>query len=115
MPIYEYECKEHGRFEAYYGINSKPRQVSCTTCGATAPFVFSAPAIQPDKYWNGHYSEALGKNFTSKTEFNKYLKSNNLVPYESGMKEQIASNKKSIEDKKDVERRKFITEQVSKF
>jgi putative FmdB family regulatory protein len=45
VPLYEYECARHGRFEVMKKY-SDPRVESCPTCGGSVEKLFSAPAIQ---------------------------------------------------------------------
>ncbi len=45
MPLYEYECPEHGRFEVVRKF-SDPPLTKCPTCGKKVQKLLSAPAIQ---------------------------------------------------------------------
>ncbi len=45
MPLYEYECPEHGRFELVRKF-SDPPVTKCPQCGKPVQKVLSAPAIQ---------------------------------------------------------------------
>jgi len=45
LPLYEYECPEHGRFEVVRKF-SDPPLTTCPTCGKKVQKLPSAPAIQ---------------------------------------------------------------------
>jgi len=45
MPLYEYECPQHGRFEVVRKF-SDPPLTKCPTCGKKVEKLLSAPAIQ---------------------------------------------------------------------
>ena len=44
MPIYEYECLNHGRFEMVRSYEDRDANKSCPTCGAPSRRVMSVPA-----------------------------------------------------------------------
>jgi putative FmdB family regulatory protein len=45
LPLYEYECPEHGRFELVRKFSDLP-VTKCPQCGKTVQKILSAPAIQ---------------------------------------------------------------------
>lgn len=46
MPVYEYECAEHGAFEALQPMSAYQRPHPCPQCGEDAPRVLlTAPAV----------------------------------------------------------------------
>lgn len=45
MPLYEYECSEHGRFEVRQPMFSEHVSV-CPECGAEARRIFSMPNVR---------------------------------------------------------------------
>lgn len=45
MVIHEYECAEHGRFEALRPLGSAAEPVACPRCAVQAVRVMSAPRI----------------------------------------------------------------------
>jgi len=45
LPLYEYECPKHGRFDRIQKF-SDPPLTSCPQCGAPVEKLLSAPAIQ---------------------------------------------------------------------
>jgi len=79
MPIYEYECPNHGIFEMYMLLSDFDRTwIYCpeSYCAAACERVHSLCNVQPDTMWAGH-NTAQGY-FTSKSEYNKLLKEKNL-------------------------------------
>ncbi len=45
MPLYEYECPKHGRFDRIQKFSDPPLK-TCPQCGAPVEKLLSAPAIQ---------------------------------------------------------------------
>jgi putative FmdB family regulatory protein len=45
LPLYEYECPEHGRFELVRKFSDPPVE-KCPRCGKEVQKILSAPAIQ---------------------------------------------------------------------
>lgn len=46
MPVYEYECEQHGVFEALQSMAAFQEPCSCPECGGESPRVlFTAPAL----------------------------------------------------------------------
>lgn len=45
MPIYEYQCDAHDRFELRQPMGSASDQAACPHCGASARRMLSAPRI----------------------------------------------------------------------
>lgn len=43
MPIYEYECSEHGRFDELRGFSASGEPAACPACGATCQRAVSLP------------------------------------------------------------------------
>src|SRR5262245_39412416 len=52
MPIYEFLCEEHGKFEALFprvvGVEYQP----CPACDVPAPRIYSLPVMRPDANWH---------------------------------------------------------------
>lgn len=46
MPIYEYRCEQHGLFDKTLPLGTAPEAIPCSTCGAQARRVFSAPMFR---------------------------------------------------------------------
>src|SRR5215510_5612030 len=76
MPIYEFSCEEHGRFEALFprvvGVEYQP----CPTCDVPAPLVPSLPTMRPDTYWAGVNTTNYGY-LTSASELKAEMKRRN--------------------------------------
>ena len=45
MPIYEYECKDHGVFDVFHKMDDESSHV-CERCGKKMTKKISAPAVQ---------------------------------------------------------------------
>lgn len=61
MPLYEYECFEHGRFELLLPLAEAERpSVFCLKCRRTCPRVFSLVAMRPDPFWSGVMTRNYG-------------------------------------------------------
>lgn len=79
MPLYEFECEEHGKFEALFprvvGVEYQP----CPTCDVPAPRVFSLTVMRPDAYWHGVKTTNYGY-VTSASQLKAEMKRRNHVP-----------------------------------
>ena len=104
MPVYEYECEEHGVMEIFSQKANDKMKVRCLyiedgeRCTLKADRIFSLTAIKTDSMWSGVQTD-YGY-FTSQSQFENHLKQNNIARYEPGMKEQY--QKKSVERKKEA-------------
>lgn len=58
MPIYEYLCPTHGRFEGWATIADRHQSQACSKCAVPAPFAISAPRVFGD--FEGYVSPATG-------------------------------------------------------
>ncbi len=124
MPIYEYECPEHGIFELYMTLeDSNKEYVICTEtdgksyniCGHDAYRIWSKVSMQPDNMWFGKQTD-LGY-FNSKKEYKDYIKNNNLERatrenYESAQKKK-ANRLETITKKNKENLTKFIEKELS--
>jgi putative FmdB family regulatory protein len=45
MPIYEYECLDHGVFEHFRPMTQSREPAPCTQCGAESGRILSAPRV----------------------------------------------------------------------
>jgi putative FmdB family regulatory protein len=45
MPIYEYECQDHGYFEDQVPMRAATSSASCPSCGSSARRVLSVPNV----------------------------------------------------------------------
>ena len=79
MPIYEFECEEHGQFEALFprvvGVEYQP----CPTCDVPAPRIYSLAVMRPDTYWAGVRHPNYGY-VTSASQLKAEMARRNHVP-----------------------------------
>lgn len=90
MPCYDYKCESCGHvMERYYKMELKPRQDICDRCRGTAnaqiPLVavHGEEAIWIDDELRGALQspeDAARKPVTTRSEYNKYLKDNDIIP-----------------------------------
>lgn len=85
MPIYEYQCKEHGRFEKIFLTFDKPDMLPCPKCGQESAKAISRCSIKPDSLWSGVYDAGTGQTFTSASYRERWMKDRNLAVVERGM------------------------------
>ena len=87
MPIYEFKCKNCRRvIEKMYSVKDCPDKVKCS-CGKMAKKILSRGAIKCDSVndvkWLPSACKVMQKNgeppIQSRTEYNKYLKTNHLT------------------------------------
>jgi len=71
MPIYEYDCKTHGRFDEYQNVNAK-KSLNCPICGMGCKRVFSTPAKAIFDFRPG-WDEGAGRHFGSARERNNWV------------------------------------------
>lgn len=50
MPIYEYDCQKHGRFESVQHMSQSDKDQPCPKCKKNAPRVDSVPAKRNPYY-----------------------------------------------------------------
>jgi putative FmdB family regulatory protein len=46
MPIYEYQCDQHGVSEITQPLGTAPKSVTCLVCGSEAKRVFSVASVR---------------------------------------------------------------------
>src|SRR5580658_5190095 len=46
MPLYEYECREHGIFDEHRTMDESEASASCPACGGDARRILSAPRLR---------------------------------------------------------------------
>ena len=78
MPIYEFDCEEHGKFEALFprvvGVEYQP----CPACDVPAPRIYSLTVMRPDTYWSGVKTSNYGY-VTSASELRQEMRRRNHV------------------------------------
>lgn len=95
MPLFDFECPEHGTFEVLYKKTSDICDFErCPECGTICDQCIPLPSMQPDKYWSG--VEVAGEYITSTKEYKKATE--HLVPATRDTKEYI--QKRFVEVKK---------------
>lgn len=103
MPIYEYECPNHGVFEMYMLLEDWNKTwIYCpeSYCAAACTRIDSLCSVQPDSMWAGQQTHQ--GYFTSKSEYNKVLKEKNLETITPSELENVRKNvAKAKADKKE--------------
>lgn len=66
MPIYEYQCDEHDRFELRQPMGSASEHAACPCCGASARRMLSAPRIVTHRH--GAWKAAIDRADKSRYE-----------------------------------------------
>jgi len=56
MPLFDFDCPFHGRFELLLKEAPKGKR-SCPTCKARSPLMAPLTVMHPDKLWAGHMTE----------------------------------------------------------
>jgi putative FmdB family regulatory protein len=79
MPIYEFECEEHGKFEALFPRVVGVEYQSCPTCDVPAPRIYSLTVMRPDTMWAGVNHRNYGY-VTSASQLKAEMKRRNHVP-----------------------------------
>jgi len=123
MPIYEYSCLEHGRFERFYSISEKPDVVICgiagmnpehtalVTCNLPCEWVPSIPVMRGDSMGTRSKNYIYDSDFgycDSRQDFDRKMKASGKIIKEPGYEKDVESNAKSIEEKADRKRDKFF-------
>jgi putative FmdB family regulatory protein len=78
MPIYEYYCPRHGRYDHYKSVKQFSKTDHCPECGKLSQLVFSKPGkhiVDFTAGWNG----GAGKTFESKTDRETWMREHNAV------------------------------------
>lgn len=79
MPIFEFQCEEHGRFEALFTRMPGNELHACPVCDVPAPLVPSLPVMRPDTYWAGVNHRNYGY-VTSGSQLKAEMKRRNHEP-----------------------------------
>src|SRR5262245_59269239 len=79
MPLFEYQCEAHGRFDALQRRLPEKESAACPVGDGPAPLVPSLPVMRPDKYWAGHVHKNYGY-VTSESQLKQEMARRNHVP-----------------------------------
>ena len=113
MPIYSYDCPEHGEFSRYFTSWKDKTPTAICECGAVGEYFVSRVNIHPDTFWSGK-STQFGY-FTSESKFNNALKEKGISKYEEGMDKDVKRNKEHRLKKQDEALHKAVVETVKDF
>ncbi len=114
MPIFEYNCEHHGKFETV--LPSFVETHSCPTCGADCEWMPSLVAMQPDDMWHGVMTPYGPLSSRSKFEAIQKEKHHATIGSRSDiddMKKAAAQAKADIEKKEEAEGLKYWESQFS--
>lgn len=82
MPLREYECPTHGRFEElFYG--DYPRTIPCPKCSQQSRIVFSIPTFRFDFRYG--WDPGAGRGFDSARQRDNYLAEHGLEKNPDGV------------------------------
>lgn len=71
MPLYEFSCPEHGRFDEFQDMHEMHRAV-CPKCGKRADRVFSPAAVTVD--FRPGFDPGIGKYVETKHQRENYMR-----------------------------------------
>lgn len=121
MPIYEYECEQHGKFEVIfknYDVartyeNSHPCTSEEHCIGLHCPRIYSIPAMHPDKYWSGRM--VVGEYVTSNKEAKELTKNHVPATRENieYSQKQLPIRRKELADKRDKKKEEFFAKELA--
>ena len=78
MPLFEYQCEEHGRFEMLEPRGPGADYAPCVVCDVPAPLMPSLPVMRPDTLWAGQVTNGYGYH-TSATSLKREMARRNHV------------------------------------
>jgi len=95
VPLYEYLCREHGRFEGWATMDKRHDLQKCPKCPSFSRFVVSAPRVFCD--YPAYISPATGELVEGRRARQNDLAKSGCRPYEPGeMKD--AQNAQKLQD-----------------
>ncbi len=99
MPLYEYECPDHGHFERYLPFSEYDKPQTCE-CGKPSKKLISLPSVfvSPDVCYD---SPIDGRPITSKKQRLEDMARSGCVEYDSGIKQD--AQRKQESDQKQLE------------
>jgi len=98
MPLYEFECPTHGKFDEFHSMSSVPRGTKCPECGAQSPkqFFCGQTVIPPkDNGWeslNGGKGQKIRQLAKHPHDPNQFCRSRNEMLEKVKRNEQKFSN-----------------------
>ncbi len=117
MPLFEFQCETHGRFEILRNSLPQDEHYACPVCEIPALFVWSKPVMRPDSLWAGHVLENHGY-FTSESRLSKSMKKRKLTRVgdrtdADGMKAMAEAAAKARDEKFAADSRQFLRNAVA--
>src|SRR5262245_27609406 len=73
MPLFDFICEDHGKFEVLRNSLPDDGHCPCPVCDVPAPFVWPLTVMRPDALWAGHVIENQGY-FTSESQLGRAMK-----------------------------------------
>src|SRR5262249_27535585 len=116
MPLYDFECPFHGRFELLLKEAPKGKR-SCPQCNTRSPLVAPLTVMRPDPYWSGVMTGNYGY-VTSGSQVARIKKERNIVELgdradREGMEKIASDARKAKRENFSKETRKFLEEQFT--
>lgn len=118
MPLFEFNCEDHGVFEVLRNSIPDDGHCACPVCDLPAPFVWPLVNMKPDSLWAGHFLENHGY-FTSESKLEKTMKRRKLTRVGDrtdmdGMKKMAEEAARARDAKFERESKEFMREQMAK-
>lgn len=101
MPIYEYQCKKHGRFDSWALMSERHAPQACPKCHKLSEFVISAPRVFCD--FTPYISPASGKLIEGRRARTEDFARTGTRPYDAGEMRDAQTHRKLEEAKQDAE------------
>jgi hypothetical protein len=116
MPLFEFHCEDHGKFEVLRNSLPDDEHCPCPACDLPAPFVWPLTVMRPDTLWAGHAIENHGY-FTSESKLEKVMKKRKHTRVGDrsdidGMKKMAAEAAKARDAKFEAESKQFLREKM---
>jgi putative FmdB family regulatory protein len=101
VPLYEYRCAEHGKFDGWARMDERHEPQACPCCGTPSAYTISAPRVFSD--FEPYESPASGKWISGRRERAEDFARTNTRPYEIGEMKDAQARAKLAEAKADAE------------
>jgi putative FmdB family regulatory protein len=84
VPLYEFQCRDCGSIkERVFRLAALPQEITCEECGGTARQNIGCAILRDEPTWLPSTRKVLQddneKPIESRSEYKKYLKTNNIV------------------------------------